>query len=272
MQLCATLFCGIISVFQFKMLKMKKIFLFFVGMVCTLNMFGQAENWFFSLSMGTSLPMGSFKEIKTLDEKAGFAEKGFSLVLDASYPLGDNWSLKGAAMLYSNPINRSGMGTMLEQRMNARNIIVTGDDRDYLTLQLNSWLSNNIVFGPVYTINLNKFYWDFQVLAGMNVTQLPKQKLAYENPELNWIYLQRNTSSTSLSVGYGAGTVLRFAIASNVNFKLGIDYFRSQATQKYEELKITKNGTSSTTEKLSTGEVKTPIESLSATVGLVYYL
>ncbi len=250
---------------------MKKFSIFCLGLFFSINLFAQADNWYFSLSMGSSMPINVFKQMKTLDEKAGFAENGFALSLDASYPVGDHWALKGLVMLNSNPVNRSGMGTMLEERMNEY-FTVSDDDRDNLTLTVNSWLTNSMVFGPVFTINFDQVYWDFQALGGLNMTYLPKQKLAYENPDLNWMYLQRNTSSASLSFGLLTGTALRFALKDNLNLRVAVDYFRTTASVKYEELRLTKEGSTIKREELSSGKVTNPIETVSGTIGLVYYL
>lgn len=250
---------------------MKNITLLFIGLVFSTSLFGQTENWYFSLSMGVSMPQGLFAEINTLNEEAGFAEKGFALSLDASYPVGDHWALKGMVLLNSNPVNRNGMGTMLESRMNEY-FTVSEEDRDYLKLSVNSWMTNSMVFGPVFSINFNKFYWDFQALGGMNVAYLPQAKLTYENPVNNWSYIQRNTTSTSVSYGLVAGTALRFAITENVNLRLSVDYFYSQATVKYEELRVTKDGATSKTEILNSGSTLNPIQSISGTIGFVYYL
>ncbi len=251
---------------------MKKIALLFVGIVFTIDLFGQADNWYFSLSMGTSLPVGLFNEKNTLNEKAGFAENGFALSLDASFPVGDHWALKGLVMMKSNPVNRSGFGTMLEERMNKYFSLGDEDNRDHLSLTVNSWLTNSLVFGPVYTINFDQVYWDFQALGGVNMTYLPKQKLVYENPENDWMYLQRNTTSTSFSLGLLTGTALRFAINEKLNLRIAADYFRAIADVEYEELRITKEGSTTKVEKLGTGKITNPIESVSGMVGLVYYL
>ena len=80
----------------------------------------QADNWYFSINMGGCFPVGTFAVTNPSNADAGFALKGFALYLDATYPLSDNWGLKGMVMLNSNSIDRNGMGTMMETRMKKR--------------------------------------------------------------------------------------------------------------------------------------------------------
>lgn len=250
---------------------MKKITFCFLLLALSVSAYSQSDNWYFSFSMGASLPLGTFAKTDLSNSESGYAKNGFTLVLDATYPLNGHWGLKGMTLMSTNPPDRNWLGTKLEKRMEPF-VTVDDVDRPYLSLRSNSWMWNSVLAGPVYTINFDRVYWDIQLLGGMNVTYLPQQKLIYEKPANNWYYLDKNTSTTSVSYGLLAGTALRFPISDHVNLKVGFDYFRSRAQVKYEQSKVTTLGTSQTTLKLGSGSATIPIEMLSGSIGFVYYL
>jgi len=252
---------------------MKKTAVVFVFILFSISAYCQTDNWYFSLSMGGSLPMGTFKQTDLSDPKSGYAQNGFALIMDATYPVSDHWGLKGMALMNTNPVDRNGLGTKLETRMQAFYPVIAETDRPYLSLIVNSWMWNAVLAGPVYTINFDRIFWDFQVLGGMNVTYLPQQKLLYEKPANSWLYLDRNTSTINVSYGLLAGTAVRFPVTNRINLRVGVDYYHSQASVPYEQIRVTKLGTTEqTTEKLGSGSATVPIDMLSATIGFVYYL
>ena len=251
---------------------MKKIAAVFVLLVLSFSVYSQSDNWYFSFSMGGSLPKGAFLKTDINNKESGYAKNGFALILDATYPVSSHFGLKGMALMSTNPVDRNWLGTKLETRMNAVPIVVADVDREFLSLRANSWMWNSLLAGPVYTINFDRVYWDFQVLGGMNVTYLPQQKLLFAKPTNNWYYLDRNTSSTSVLYGLSAGTAFRFPVTDRINLRVGVDYYRSKAKVQYEQIRVTKQEATTLTEILGNGSSFIPIEMLSATIGFVYYL
>jgi hypothetical protein len=251
---------------------MKKIFALVVFIALSISAYSQSDNWYFSFSMGGSWPSGAFSKSDVANPESGFAKKGFALKLDATYPISSHWGLKGMVFLSTNPVDRGGLGTKLENRMNSKQIAVADADRQYLSLGANSWMWNGLLAGPVYTISFDRIFWDFQVLAGLNVAYLPQQKMRYENPANNWMYLDKNTTTTNASYGYQVGTDFRFPVTPRVNLKIGVDYYRSLARVNYEQVKLTKQGATILTEVLGSGNSIVPIEIFTATIGFVYYL
>jgi hypothetical protein len=251
---------------------MKKIAVFLVCIAFTINVYSQTDNWYFSFSMGGTLPIGIFSQTDIGNAKSGLAKNGFALLLDASYPLSNHWGLKGMALVNTNPVDRNSLGAKLESRMNAAAIIVADADREFLSLRTNSWMWNALLAGPVYAINLDRISWDFHLLGGMNVVYLPQQKMLYEKPANSWYYLDRNTTTTKVSYGLLAGTAFRFPVSERINLKIGFDYFRSNATVPFEQIKVTKQGETVLTQKLGSGSSNIPIEMLSGSIGFVYYL
>jgi len=251
---------------------MKKITVAFVFIVLSISVYSQSDNWYFSFSMGGSKPMGTFSEADIGNKESGYAKNGFALLLDATYPLSDHWGLKGMVLMNTNPLDRSWLGTKLETRMNAASISVADADREFLSLRVNSWMLNALLAGPVYTINFGRIFWDFQLLAGMNMAYLPQQKLLYEKPANNWFYLDRNTSTTNVSYGLQAGTAFRFPVSDRINLRVGVDYYRSKANVRYEQIKVSKQGETVVTEKLGGGNTNIPIATISGSIGFVYYL
>jgi hypothetical protein len=251
---------------------MKKTAVLFAFIVYSISTYAQSDNWYFSFSMGGSLPVETFKQTSIDDDASGYARNGFNILLDATYPVSDHWGFKGSAMINTNPVDRNWLGTKLESRMNPAVAPQTDADRDFLSLNVNAWMWNALLAGPVYTFNFNRIYLDFQLLGGMNVAYLPQQKLLYKQPANNWYFLDRNTNNTNVSVGILAGTALRFPISDRVNFKIAVDYYQSKALIQYEQIKVTKQGETVLTEKLGKGSSSVPIRSISGSFGFVYYL
>ncbi len=250
---------------------MQKIIAFLVFIVLYINVYSQSDNWYFSFSMGGSRPLGTFSQKDFDNQKSGYAKNGFALLLDATYPVSDHLGLKGMALMNTNPVDRSWFGSKLETRMNVF-YTVADADREFLSLRVNSWMWNALLIGPVYSLNFDRVFLDFQLLGGMNVTYLPQQKLKYEKSANNWFYLDRNTSTTNVSYGVLAGTALRFPVADRLNLKIGIDYYHSKALVKYEQIKVSKQGETVITERLGNGNNTIPIDMISGTIGFVYYL
>lgn len=250
---------------------MKKITVFFLFIILSISLYAQSENWYFSLSMGGSWPVGNYLKTDIDNKESGYAKNGFALSLDATYPVSNHWGLKGMVLLSTNPVDRSWLGTKLEKRMEPF-VTVAEADREFLSLRVNSWMWNGLLAGPVYTINFDRIYWDFQLMGGLNVTYLPQQKLLYEKPANDWFYFDRNTTSTSFSYGLLAGTALRFPVSDRINLRVGVDYYRSKATAPYEQIRVSKQGETVVTEKLDNGSASVPIEMFSGSIGLVYYL
>lgn len=251
---------------------MKKIFILLIVLGLSLSVFAQSDNWYFSFSMGKSFPAGSYMKTDIDNPDAGFAKKGFVLLLDATYPVNQHWGLKGMALLNTNPLDRNWLGTKLEERMKEVPITVIDEDREHLSMRVNSWTMNALLAGPVFTISFDRIFWDFQVLGGLNVGYLPQQKLLYGNPDNNWFYLDRNTSTTSFSYGLQAGSAVRFPVSERLNLRVGVDYYQSQARVPFEQIRVTRIGETVTTENLGMGSSTVPIQLFSGSVGFVYYL
>ena len=250
---------------------MKKIAIFVLCILLSVSVFAQSDNWYFSFSMGGTYPVGSFGKADINNQKSGFAKNGFALLLDATYPVSDHWGLKGMVLINTSPVDRMALGSKLEGRMSS-SITVPDADRTFLALSVDSWMSNAILAGPVYSIAFDRTFWDFYLLTGMNVAYLPQQKLIFEKPANNWFYLDRNTSTTSVSYGILCGTALRFPVSDRLKLRIGLDYYRSQASVPYEQIKVTKQGETILTENLGKGSASIPVEIFTGSIGFVYYL
>ena len=254
---------------------MKKISVLIVFIILSISSMAQTDNWYFSFSMGGALPSGSFGQSNNSDKNSGYAQRGFSILLDATYPLNNHWGLKGTALINTNTIDNNAMEKMLINRISSVN---SSPQPDKFSFATNPWMWNAFVFGPVYTITLGRIYWDLQLLGGMNLTYLPQQKLLYNpfkddltNPQ-RWYYTDSNTTSTNVSFGVLGGTTLRFPISEHINLKVGVDYFLSSARIKYQQTRISQQAQSVLTEVLGSGNDLIPIRMVSGTIGFVYYL
>jgi hypothetical protein len=251
---------------------MKRPVVLFACIVLSICCYAQSDNWYFSFSMGGSRPLGTFNQTNIDKASSGYARNGFSLLLDAVYPLSDHWGMKGMALISTNPVDRNWMGTKLEMRMKAIPVSFAETDREFLSLRVNAWMFNALLAGPVYSVNFDRIFWDFHLLGGMNICYLPQQKILFEKPANNWYYLDRNTTTTFVSSGVLVGTALRFPMSDRFNLRVGADYLHSKATIKYEQIRVSKQGETVLTEKLGNGSASIPIGMITYTVGFVYYL
>ena len=241
----------------------------------SISCIAQTDNWYFSFSMGGSWPSCTFGQTNLKDNSSGYAQKGFSLLLDATYPLNEHWGLKGLALINTNSIDNNTMEKMLISRLPAA---ISNPVSDKFSFASNPWMWNAFVGGPVYTLNLGRLYLDLQLLAGMNLTYLPQQKLLY-NPFRDdpaniqkWYYTDNNTSTTNISVGVLAGTSLRFPLSERLNLKLGVDYYLSSAKLKYKQTRTSQQAESVQVDILGSGSNLIPIKMITGTIGFVYYL
>lgn len=254
---------------------MKKTSLILLFIVFSISSYAQSDNWYFSFSMGGSWPSGTFGQSTTSDNKSGYAQKGFSILLDATYPVSNHFGLKGLALINTSSIDNNGMETMLKNRISSAIVIA---DPKYLSYTSNPWMWNAFLVGPSYTITLGRLYWDLQLLGGMNLTYLPQQKLQYNpynadqtNPN-KWYYSDQNTSSTNLGMGFLAGTAFRFPLSERLNLKVGANYYFSSAKVKYQQTRISQQAETAVTEVLGSGNYSIPIKMITGTIGFVYYL
>ncbi len=250
---------------------MKNFLFAIVFLLLSSHLSAQPDNWYLSLTMGGCWPSGSFAITNPANADAGFAKRGFALNLDATYPLNANWGLKGMVMLNSNPVDRNGMGTLMAGRMK-KQVPFTEAERPDLTLTVNAWMSNSIIVGPVYTINFDRFAWDFEIMTGMHVAYLPNQTLLFSNPSNTWDYQQNNTNPVHISLDILAGTAVRFPVADKIQLKMALDYQKSRVKNSYQEIRINHVGTNYAVDNLGTGSNSVPQDVIIGTVGFVFYL
>jgi len=249
---------------------MKKTAFLLVLIVLTITGYSQTDNWYFSFSMAGSVPLGSFSQTNVNNSSSGFAQKGFSLLLDATYPLTSKWGLKGLVLINTNTLDNTKLENMLINR--APVLPENPAIPKYYSATSNPWMSNALLVGPVYTITLGRAYLDFQVQGGVNVTYLPQQKLQYNNPSNIWFYLDQNSNSTDVSWGVLAGTAFRFPVTPRLNLKVGLDYFRSSAHLKYEQVQMAEQTSPVMSQTLGSGSNPISIQMITGTIGFVYYL
>lgn len=236
-----------------------------------MNVSGQENKWFFSLNMGKTFPQGAFAENPLNSLNTGFAQNGFALSLESNYAINDNLSMKGTVLLNTNTINRLPLWTNLNNRMN-RFFPVETKDQEFISLTVNPWVANSVLVGPDYAFIFNNLKLSFYATGGLSMVYLPQTKLIYQNPANNWMYINQNTNSVDFNLGFSTGASLRYPVSERFDFCLGFNYFNTKCTENFEELKITKAQSTTTTEQLNTGKSSVPVSVISATLGLVYYL
>lgn len=215
--------------------------------------------------------MGAFSDTPQNNLDVGFAQNGFALSLESNYAIDDKFSLKGAVLLNSNNINRAPLWTNLYNRMN-RFFPVEVKNNEFISLNVNPWVTNSLLTGPNYTFTFNNLKWDLYALGGLSVIYLPQSKLIYQNPANNWTYIHRNTNSKDYNFGFSTGTSLRYPVSERFDFRFGVSYFYTKCNESFEEVRITKTESTTVLEQLSSGSSSVPVSVISASIGIVYYL
>ena len=208
----------------------------------------------------------------SLDQlNTGFASNGFMLSLESNYSFNGRFSLKGMALLNTNTVNRLPLFTNLNDHLK-KTISIDITDQKFLSLTENPWVTNGLLVGPAYTITFNKLKWDLYGTGGLSVIYLPAPQFIYQNPSNNWVYINRNTKPWFFTYALNAGSTLRYPVSERFDLQVGFNIFNSKATQRFEEVKITTTQTGTVIQQLNSGKATVPINIISTSVGLVYYL
>lgn len=249
---------------------MKKILIIVTITLFASPSFSQYNDWYISLSMGGAWPVGDYSLSDPSLDGIGFAKTGFTLNVDATYAITPSFGVKGMFFFGTNLVNQAAVNTKLENKL-FEFFDPSEINSEFLLFNVDYWLWGSVLFGPKYTIGFKKFYLDFHVMGGPNITDLPKQSLIYDDLDNDWFYNDQGTKRTDFSMAWLAGSDIRFAVSEKINLKLGVSYFYTKATLKTEQLKVNKE-IGNDIEQLGSSTSKIPISTINATIGFVYML
>jgi len=193
-------------------------FLFLVTTAC------YAQKSFMSLTMGSSIPVGSFSETEDIYSD-GFAGSNFVINFDGAYFFMPVVGMGGTFSFGSS----YGGGESLENALyddiiEKFPILTVPADPDY-NFDAGKWNYVNLMAGPQISIPLNNINIDFKALGGLSFIFVPSRDISIE---LDNGEFQSSTNGDVLNLGYIIGTGVRFGVGRGTGIRLGLDYYHSK--------------------------------------------
>ena len=193
-------------------------FIFLITIAC------YAQKSFMSLTMGKSVPVGSFSD--TVDIYSdGFAGSNFVINFDGAYFFMPVVGIGGTFSFGSS----YGGGKSLENALyddviEKFQILSVPDDREY-NFDAGKWNYVNLMAGPQVSIPLNNINIDFKALGGLSFVFVPSRDISIE---LDNGEFQSSTQGDELNFGYILGTGVRFGVGRGTGIRLALDYYHSK--------------------------------------------
>ena len=193
-------------------------FLFLITTAC------YAQKSFMSLTMGSSIPVGSFSDTADIYSD-GFAGSNFVINFDGTYFFMPVIGVGGTFSFGSS----YGGGESLENAMyddvlENFPILSVRADPEY-NFDAGKWNYVNLMAGPLISIPLNNMNIDFKALGGLSFVFVPSRDM---NIELDNGEFISSTKGDELNFGYIIGTGVRFGVGRGTGIRLGLDYYHSK--------------------------------------------
>ena len=193
-------------------------FLFLITTAC------YAQKSFMSLTMGSSIPVGSFSESEDIYSD-GFAGSNFVINFDGTYffmpvvGVGGTFSF-GSSYGGGESLENALYDDVLEKFP----ILSVPADPEY-NFDAGKWNYVNLMAGPQISIPLNNMNIDFKALGGLSFVFVPSRDMSIELDNGEFI---SSTQGDELNFGYIIGTGVRFGVGRGTGIRLGLDYYHSK--------------------------------------------
>ncbi len=195
-------------------------FIFLITTAC------YAQKSFMSLTMGSSMPVGSFSETEDIYSD-GFAGSNFVINFDGAYFFMPVVGVGGTFSFGSSYGGGASLENALYDDVIAKfPILSVPADPDY-NFDSGKWNYVNLMAGPQISIPLNNINIDFKALGGLSFVFVPSRDI---NIELDNGEFQSSTQGDELNFGYIIGTGVRFGVGRGTGIRLGLDYYHSKPT------------------------------------------
>mgnify|MGYP003931644487 CR=1 FL=1 len=230
---------------------------------CLLSLYAHAQDNYLSLSMGASLPTGSYSN-ESGTNTTGYAGTSFTLSFDGNYYLTPIFGFGGIANYGMNSVNedllRDDWIAHLEEVY--PDVEVPPDANvEFTTTQ---WTYVNIMGGPTLGIPLERFRLEFRGRIGISIIKPPERniRITYPNNEITSF-----ASGQSVAFGYQLGTGIVFKPNESSGIRLGADYFSSESKIDVENRVDDDLGEP----EIVTETISLPVSSIHLTLGLAYF-
>jgi len=215
--------------------------------------------------MGQVYPLNEFKSIDPASTKAGYAQTGFTLNVDADYFLHNRFSLAVRFHFGNAPINQNEYKKHISSELQEY-----FSEIDTVQYDINSWQWASPLIGCKfnYPIVLNKIYAEAGIFTGVSFNQIPDQNLVFNDKKNKQLIISQNVEDSDISIPLAFNAGFRFRINKLVQFKVNAEYFQTKIN--FNHLSYTKRESSDVINEIAKNEYTIPVQTLNVSVGLVY--
>jgi hypothetical protein len=241
-------------------------FLFLPVLIFLASITCQAQEKFkVGISMGQVYPLNEFKSIDPAKATAGYAQTGFTLNVDGDYFLHNRFSVSLRFHFGNVPINQPEFKKKLNNELSS--YFLANDTVQY-DINYWQWVSPLIGCKFNYPIVLNKVYVEAGIFTGVNFTQIPNQNLVFNDKANKQLVISQNVETTDISIPISCNAGFRFRINETIELKVNAEYFQTKTS--FNHVNYVKKDNSEVKTEISKDEYHIPIQTLNATLGLVY--
>ena len=193
-------------------------FLLFITTAC------YAQKSFMSLTMGSSIPVGSFSETEDIYSD-GFAGSNFVLNFDGAYFFIPVVGVGGSFSFGSSYGGGESLENALYDDIIEKFPILSVPVNPVYSFDAGKWNYVNLMAGPQISIPINNINIDFKALGGLSFVFVPSRDISIE---LDNGEFQSSTQGDELNFGYVLGTGVRFGVGRGTGIRLALDYYHSE--------------------------------------------
>jgi hypothetical protein len=249
---------------------MKKAFkfLFLPALIFSASVICQAQDKFkVGVSMGQVYPLNEFKSVGPASNAAGYAQTGFTLNVDGDYFIQNRFSLSLRFHFGNAPVNQAEFKNRLDNELKD---YFTEIDTLHYDINYWQWVSPLIGCKFNYPIVSNKVYVEAGIFTGISFIQIPDQNLAmvttYKSHQK--LLISKNIEKNDISIPFAFNAGFRFRINNSVQFKINAEYYQTKANYNHES--YFQSLDTAALEKIEKYAFNVPIQTINATIGLVY--
>ena len=183
-----------------------------------------AQKSFMSLTMGSSIPVGSFSETEDIYSD-GFAGSNFVLNFDGAYFFIPVVGVGGSFSFGSSYGGGESLENALYDDIIEKFPILSVPVNPVYSFDAGKWNYVNLMAGPQISIPINNINIDFKALGGLSFVFVPSRDISIE---LDNGEFQSSTQGDELNFGYIIGTGVRFGVGRGTGIRLALDYYHSE--------------------------------------------
>jgi len=189
------------------------VFFLLVGVSTTAICQTESPRIIAGISLGSAFPTGKFADTNILDEKSGFAIKGYAFGVDGSYFLEKNFGVCAAVRIGSHPMD-------VQKIANGYADILGGT----FTVNAGRWYRMDIYAGACITISIKKLHIDLKMMPGISNIAYPE--LLAESDQYSFYQFTYPTKS----IGFCASGTIRYTLSELFSLAAFAETNRTKST------------------------------------------